>query len=141
VWNDLIPHLTREHNLQRPTLEFLHLMHLERRIVDLSDGEGDANLFHGHVLALHPATGLLMQSQTGRRLMGAYLSAEEAEEREVPFQQLLRAIYLSLYFYSDRRQTNRRVKQPRNAGQGRSEDFQTRRSPKRRRRDADGDDD
>lgn len=68
------------------------------------------SLFHGHIFALHPAISMLMQTPTGQRLMEQYVRGQTAEDCLEPFQQLLFAIYLSLYKYQEQRESNRRRK-------------------------------
>jgi hypothetical protein len=118
VWNDLIPQVASERNLPKASIQFLKLMHLEHILPPHvgADTEPPTNLFRGHVLSLHPATGLLLQTPTGRRLMGEYLAGETAEECLAPFQRLLRAVEISLYAYTGHRADMRRLKRPQDAG-------------------------
>jgi hypothetical protein len=95
VWNDLIPHLARQHRLNWATLQFLRLMHLEH-LIPTQGSNRRVSLFHGHIFALHPAMSMLMYTPTGQQLMGQYVRGETAEECLTPFQKLLWAIYLSL---------------------------------------------
>jgi len=53
---------------------------------------------------------MLMQTPTGQRLMEQYVRGQTAEDCLEPFQQLLFAIYLSLYKYQEQRESNRRRK-------------------------------
>jgi hypothetical protein len=117
VWNDLLPHLHRKHKLTEQTTRFLRLMHLEP-MVSLEDGSANVSLFHGQVLALHPAMAALMQTPTGQSLVGAFVKAEDENAALVPYQKLLRAIYISLCHYAGRREEtrNRRKRQPHSAG-------------------------
>ena len=74
------------------------------------------HLFHGHVFGLHPASGELLRTATGQKLVGSWLSEhgdvasrpgnEESLARrqaEPAFGRLLYAIYVAILHYAGRR--------------------------------------
>ena len=65
VWQDLLYHLGTKGRLDGPGMRFIQLWHLDRSS-PTDDPAVDFHLFHGHVLGLHPASGLLMRAPTGR---------------------------------------------------------------------------
>jgi hypothetical protein len=111
AWHELIRQMGGSYGLSVESLRFLQLWHCERISASNTPGR-DFHLFHGHVFALHPATGMLLCTPTGRRLVGEYVVAPTPETQLEPFQKLLAAINVGLFCYSGRRQETRRRKQP-----------------------------
>ncbi|MBL8792398.1 MAG: hypothetical protein JNM56_00690 [Planctomycetia bacterium] len=111
VWWDLIPRLTLNHGLSPANQRFLHFWHLDHCSESAQGPHAWFHLFHGHIFALHPAGAALMQSPTGRSLLGAWLT-EPASERA--FGQLLHALLVVLHGYAEQRETGAgtRRKQP-----------------------------
>lgn len=111
VWWDLIPRLALKHHLSPASQRFLHFWHLDHCSESAQGPHALFHLFHGHIFALHPAGGALLQSPTGRSLLGAWLSEPESE---VAFGHLLHALLVTLHHYAEQRETGAgsRRKQP-----------------------------
>jgi hypothetical protein len=103
VWQDLLQKLKVTRNLSDASVSFLNLWHLEA----LVDGQ---SVFHGHVFALHPGCSLLLLTDAGREILGAWLAQSDSQS----YFALLNALFLSLYCYSVRREAYaaKRKKQP-----------------------------
>jgi hypothetical protein len=118
VWNDLIPQLAQKFNLSPATSRFLRYMHLECRIpIEGATDGAEFNLYHSQVLALHPAMSMMIQTSTGRQLIGEFLECDEEGTGSRSFQKLLRAFRLSLYYYETDRDENRRTTTPDSLGE------------------------
>ena len=90
TWITLIWALESERELDPLSAAFLRLWHTV-------DEESDSvPLFHGHVLALHPATGPFLLSRTGATLVGEWLNSPDSTET---FERLLNGLYLALVNY------------------------------------------
>ena len=98
VWTDLLADLHHAFNLSAEDLRFIQLWHLDR-CSRHEAGVPRFHLFHGHVFGLHPATALLAQTRTGRRLIGDFLLASTPELQLEPFQRLLYGIELAVHVY------------------------------------------
>jgi hypothetical protein len=95
VWQGLIHCLCDKYNLSLTGARFHQLWHLDQ-IVPSSDYPGlNAHLFHGHVFALHPATGPFMQTSVGQRLVGNWLIEQSRESYEL----LLGGLYVAMAHY------------------------------------------
>lgn len=105
VWEDLLSELARKRKLNKPSACFLRLWHLEKLIHGQS-------LFHGHVFGLHPGCSLLLQSNSGRQILGKWLADPESEDRLFA---LLNAIFVCAYCYTTQRldYAAQRKRQPR----------------------------
>lgn len=111
VWSEMIPELGRRHLLDPESLRFLEFWHLEQ-VMEASNVEyANFHLFHGHVFALHPATGEFIRTTTGRELVGDWLTHPDGEG---PFGRLLHGMYVSTFHYASRRQdiAEQRKKRP-----------------------------
>jgi hypothetical protein len=102
VWTDLIPRLTLIHELSPASQHFLHFWHLDHCSESAEGPHALFHLFHGHIFALHPVGAALMQTSTGRKLLGAWLQDPESE---LAFGQLLHAILITVYHYAGLRET------------------------------------
>ncbi|HEY4261960.1 MAG TPA: hypothetical protein VGM98_17445 [Schlesneria sp.] len=66
----------------------------------VDEGADSVTLFHGHVFALHPATGPFILSRTGRALLGEWF--QNSDSMEI-FERLLNGIFLALMHYHTQR--------------------------------------
>lgn len=89
TWKRLILALDNEFDLSESCRWFHRFWQCELVIKDVS-------VFHGHVLGLHPGTGLLLQTAAGRDLMGSWL--EDLNSNQKMFH-LLHALYVCLLHY------------------------------------------
>jgi hypothetical protein len=114
AWCELLPVLERSYQLTAESKRFLEFWHLE----PCSEAaEGDAfffHLFHGHVFALHPASGELLRTAAGREVLGRWLTHPD----EASFGRLLHALYVAALHYAGRKEQAalERRKQPTLAG-------------------------
>jgi hypothetical protein len=115
VWDmRLLPLLEEKYSLSRESLAFLRLWHLDQ-VSESNLGEATSfHLFHGHVFALHPASGEFLRTQAGRELMGRWLQ----HPSEPAFGCLLHSLYVAVLQYGSRRDqaASERKKQPRASG-------------------------
>ena len=65
-WSDVLPRLHRQHGINVQSVFFLYLWHTERVCPPPVSGDEPFRLFHGHILGLHPAAALLLQTESGR---------------------------------------------------------------------------
>lgn len=98
VWQDLSFHLATHWGLDEPSQRFIQLWHLDRSS-PTDDPAVDFHLFHGHVFGLHPGSGLVMQTPTGRTLVADFVRARTAEEQVEPYRRILAAIELAVHIY------------------------------------------
>jgi len=99
LWTELMGDLSQRFKLDHRELRLVHLWHLDH-VSEGAQPESDFHLFAGHVFALHPALGLLMQTKGGRAAVGDYLAADGVENWERPLQRLLYSVELALYVYA-----------------------------------------
>jgi hypothetical protein len=66
--------------------------------------------FHGHILGLHPAAGLLTATSIGREILADYLQAESVEDRKLRFSRVLRAVLHAIYVYQHHRDEVRQAR-------------------------------
>lgn len=75
-----------------------------------SNESSDANfhLFHGHIIGLHPATGLFVQTDAGNQLLGDWLAIapqgwERSSNPETPeLRRLLYGLFVAIADYTNR---------------------------------------
>ena len=96
VWWDLLPRLAERHGLDRPTLHFLYLWHLDHMLDAEQDLPALFHLFHGHVFGLHPAGADLIATKTGRALVGDWLTGPD---HRAAFGRLLHAYSIACHAY------------------------------------------
>jgi hypothetical protein len=96
TWCELLRHLTERHGLDHAGQDFHAFWHLDQIQNPERDVPDRFDLFHGHVFALHAAGALLLQTQSGRALVGEWLVASE---REGPFCRILNALLIAAYSY------------------------------------------
>jgi hypothetical protein len=115
VWVNLLTRLADRYALSTPSATFLGFWHLDHVGKAAQEVPAAFHLFHGHIFALHPASGDLLQTQTGRGLLEAWLNDPSSENA---FGRLLNAIYVTLWHYFERyeEQTSQRRKQPEGVG-------------------------
>lgn len=101
VWSLLLPHLQAKYVLSQETVSFLGLWHFDQ--VDDQGPNAPAywHLFHGHVFALHPASGHFLCTSSGRALVGDWLQHPGCEEA---FGRLLHGIYIAVHHYAGQRE-------------------------------------
>ena len=129
VWEMLLPKLAEQDDWSDEAERFHHLWHLDQTAPANEGVSAKFHLFHGHIFALHPACGELMRTQTGRQLIGNWLSSEPpkrsaSDDRLVrhaqteAFHQLLNGVSIAVYSYAMRRDVyaDLRRKQPRSIG-------------------------
>ena len=102
AWSDFIQlfgHI-KQYSWNEQAAQFHHFFHCQlRQPGPDSDGQSFF-LFHGHIFALHPAIGPFMLTQTGTRLMEAFILNPS---HVIPWRNLLRGLYLSIWqYFSDR---------------------------------------
>jgi hypothetical protein len=115
VWIDLVSVLAHKYQWPRATVRFHLLWHTQRRYPAQQEGMGDFHLFHGHVLALHPATDLLLLTKTGVELVrDAMEPKEDPVMSQSALYRLLNGLFLAVYFYDERRrdESDRRRQRP-----------------------------
>ena len=100
TWFELLPRLVERRGLDRSSLDFLRLWHLDHVWDAAEDVPAKFHLFHGHIFGLHPVGSDLIRTATGRELIGRWLVAPD---RSAAFDELLHAIYLTALGYSLRR--------------------------------------
>jgi hypothetical protein len=101
AWIALIQGVLPHDGLSSQSAEFLEFWHTS--ITHPTTGQ---HLFHGHVLGLHPACGPILQTPTGRRLMGEWLLRHDHESYGL----LLGGLVIAIDFYrslSDERRLTR----------------------------------
>jgi len=98
VWCELLPHLTQKYSLTDEANWFHRFWHL-MQCQELNSPETYFHLFHGHVFALHPGTGLFVQSKTGADLIGQWLAAPESK---AAFGRLLYGLFVAMADYARR---------------------------------------
>jgi hypothetical protein len=132
----LLPQLGARYGLSPESVAFLKLWHLDH--VEESN-QGDRayfHLFHGHVFALHPASGELLRTATGQELVGECLQSPT----RATWERLLHGLLVAVMHYDLRRQqvSSDRRKQPVASGGTELVDLEhqlvQRRSGRRRRR-------
>jgi hypothetical protein len=115
VWDMLLlPHLQQKYALNRESQTFLRFWHLDQ-VSESNLGEvAYFHLFHGHIFALHPATGEFLRTAAGRALVGRWLLTKS----KVDFGRLLHGLYVAVLHYEGCLQqvTSDRKKQPQAAG-------------------------
>jgi hypothetical protein len=100
TWCELIRHLALQEKWSDAEMRLHMFWHLDQREESAQGPEMDFHLFHGHIIGLHPATGLLVQTAAGARLVADWLC-----NRQDPaaFRRLLHGLYLAIYQYSEAR--------------------------------------
>ncbi len=96
VWLHLIPKLQEHHRISAKTMAFLRFWHLDWIKPERSTPQGCHSLFHGHVFALHPGSGQLLQTPTGQQLLGAWLRDRRHKDA---FECLLNGLANALFHY------------------------------------------
>jgi hypothetical protein len=111
TWCYLLPRLAEKYGLDQPTLSFLRFWHLDHCSESAEGPHAYFHLFHGHIFGLHPSSGAMLQTPTGRENLAAWLSQPDSE---AAFGRLLHAIFVALYHYVGQRDTSSdcRRKQP-----------------------------
>ena len=111
AWEELLVALDRKYRLSPESLSFLKFWHLEdvKEVVGVHHAQ--FHLFHGHVFALHPATGEFIRTDTGRELVGDWLQHPEDEQT---FRRLLHGMWVATHHYAIRRRdiAEQRKKRP-----------------------------
>jgi hypothetical protein len=111
AWCLLLPQLAGKYGLTEESYRFLQFWHLEQ-VEEAAEGSlANFHLFHGHVFALHPASGEMLRTAEGRALVGDWLS-HPADDQS--FGRLLHGIHVAVHHYAQHRdeQASRRKKQP-----------------------------
>ncbi len=98
AWCDLLPHLIQKYSLTAASTRFHTLWHLDQ-CQESNSAEAYFHLFHGHVFALHPATGIFVQTRTGSELIGEWLAAPESS---TAFGRLLYGLFIATADYARR---------------------------------------
>jgi len=93
VWGTLLGAMHKFGHLTPDALRFHRMWHTDRR-----DSNSGTSLFHGHVFGLHPAFGPFMLTETGRRLIGAWLAEPMSP---AAYRKLLRGCLLSLFHFAE----------------------------------------
>lgn len=101
VWNELLQHLTNRYSLCRQSVLFHRLWHFGIKRPSEERLPADFHLFHGHLFALHPASGQFLSTETGVSLVGQWLSDPHSVSK---YQQLLHGLFVAMYQYDDTRQ-------------------------------------
>ncbi len=115
VWELLLlPYLQERFQLSDTSVRFLRLWHLDQAEESNLGEQALFHLFHGHVFGLHPASALVLQTPTGRQVLGQWI----ANPTVALWESLLHAIYLATHIYLGRREqiAFERRKQPVQAG-------------------------
>lgn len=99
AWYDLLAHLAVKYRFDQATKSFLHFWHLDHVSEAAQGRDAVFHLFHGHVLALHPASGDFVQTGTGRKLLGAWLARPTSA---TGFGKLLHGMLVTLCQYAVR---------------------------------------
>lgn len=99
LWCELIPILIVDQENRLMCQRFHSLWHLDQRM-NISGRDRDVHLLHGLVLGLHPAFGMLLTTETGKRLVGEMVVAPEDTSAQERF---LHAGLVSLYSYATTR--------------------------------------
>lgn len=113
VWSYLLPGLSDLLELDEPERRFVETWHLAPCIAT-DRGYGRFYWFHGHVFGLHPAGAMLMQTPTGRRIVGEYLMAQSADDLQDHGGRLRHAMSRAVMVYMQRRgeERDRRKQRP-----------------------------
>jgi hypothetical protein len=98
VWVELLPRLAERHGLDALGRDFHRLWHLAQVLETDPAAPTRTHLFHGHVFALHPASGLLLRTAAGRDRVGAWLTA--GADREAALHHLLYTLLLAVHHYA-----------------------------------------
>jgi hypothetical protein len=98
VWCDLLLHLADKYSMSEESIRFHRLWHLDQ-CQKSNSPEAYFHLFHGHIFALHPGSGLFMQTKTGCELIGQWLANPESRPA---FQRLLHGLCLAMGDYARR---------------------------------------
>jgi hypothetical protein len=135
VWFDLVEHLSAEHGWSRSTRLFHVIWHTQRRYPAQQENRGDFHLFHGHVLALHPATDLFLLTRTGLELVSEAMEPSDDPSRFEPaLYRLLNDLYLATYFYVERRKEDSDYRKQRPQALSDIDESECKRKGRRRRR-------
>jgi hypothetical protein len=116
VWAALLRGpLCSSFQIEPATLAFLRLWHVIQKASAVERADARFDLFHGHVLGLHPASGLLIRTSGGQEVLGRLVQAiprpvpEAAdllrEIRNLPeFGRFLHAMFVALFAYTSARE-------------------------------------
>jgi hypothetical protein len=115
VWDHLSIYLARKYGLTEESVTFHRFWHLDQQMHSNLGEKADFHLFHGHVFALHPAGGNFMLTESGRRLMGQWLSDPHSTST---YQRLLHGLAVAVHQYAVRNRVyaELRKKQPEGFG-------------------------
>lgn len=115
VWDHLVFHLADRYDLTDKSVIFHRFWHLDQQQKSNLGDQADFHLFHGHIFALHPACGNFMLTESGRRLMGEWLSDPHSA---ATYQRLLHGLAIAVYQYAVRNgvYAELRKKQPQSFG-------------------------
>ena len=98
VWCYLLPYLAQKYGMDDHSIAFHRLWHLDQREPSNFD-DYHLHLFHGHVFALHSATGSFVNTKTGGELMATWLK----ERGDGPaFRRLLYGLLVAIHHYAGR---------------------------------------
>jgi len=103
VWRILLEAVARQYSMSQESYRFHELWHFDRRRESDHGEQADFHLFHGHIFALHPACGPLLQTKTGGELFGMWLQEGTLQS----YRRVLNALGIAIAFYGDRGEIQR----------------------------------
>lgn len=114
VTRDFLPNVR---SCSKASCVFHRFWHLDILFRAKEFADRDFHLFHGHILGLHPGTHFFLQTETGRRLVGDWISVapidwqynEQPESAEL--RRLLNGLFVAIADYSNRNDITKYMRQ------------------------------
>jgi len=103
VWKILLEVVARQYSMSEESYRFHELWHFDHCRESAQGEHAYFHLFHGHIFALHPACGPLLQTNTGGALFGQWLQEETLQS----YRRVLNALSIAVAFYGGRGEIQR----------------------------------
>ena len=115
VWENLLRKWSQQEQLSEESRRFHRLWHLELRTVPSDSSVRPDELFHGHILGLHPAGSLFIKTAVGHDLIRQFVTtAPGTAAYDSAFAKVLNGMSVAiLQFRGDREEDSLRARHPR----------------------------
>ena len=106
LWCYLLPALIERFSLSEVTQRFTQLWHFEHG----NDSSARFRVFHGGIFALHPATANLIQTESGKLIIGNFVADPASEDNN---SRLLHAVLVATHHYASLRDERNLIRRTR----------------------------
>ena len=126
VWENLLRKWSQQEQLSEESRRFHRLWHLELRTVPSDSSVPPDELFHGHILGLHPAGSLFIKTAVGHDLIRQFVTtAPGTAAYDSAFAKVLNGMSVAiLQFQGSREEDSLRARHPRQASENDLDDLE-----------------